>query len=54
MPAPVSAKRRLSLASPGPSHSGEDDFFSSDLDDERLATTFGPKDRDEIEFSVQW
>lgn len=41
MSAPVSARRWLSLASPGPSHSGEDDLFSSDLDDDRLATTFG-------------
>lgn len=39
--APVSARRWLSLASPGPGHSGEDDFFSSDLDDARLAATFG-------------
>ncbi len=39
--APVSARRWLSLASPGPLHNGEDDCFSSDLDDERLAKTFG-------------
>ena len=39
--APVSAKRWLSLASPGPLHNGEDDYFSSDLDDERLRKTFG-------------
>ena len=38
---PVSAKRWLSLASPGPLHNGEDDYFSSDLDDERLQKTFG-------------
>jgi len=41
MSAPVSAKRWLSLASPGPNHAGEDDYFSSDLPDERLQTTFG-------------
>ena len=39
--APVSAKRFLSLASPGPLHEGEDDYFSSDLADERLEKTFG-------------
>ncbi|KAH6718827.1 hypothetical protein BKA61DRAFT_629670 [Leptodontidium sp. MPI-SDFR-AT-0119] len=38
-PAPVSAKRWLSLASPN--HDGDDDFFSSDLSDERLMKTFG-------------
>ncbi|OWP03244.1 hypothetical protein B2J93_2976 [Marssonina coronariae] len=37
--APVSAKRWLSLASPN--HDGADDFFSSDLSDERLMQTFG-------------
>ncbi|PBP24518.1 DUF1749-domain-containing protein [Diplocarpon rosae] len=37
--APVSAKRWLSLASPN--HDGDDDFFSSDLSDERLMQTFG-------------
>lgn len=36
---PVSARRWLSLASPG--HDGEDDYFSSDLGDERLEQTFG-------------
>lgn len=40
-PAPISAKRWLSLASPGPEHAGEDDYFSSDLGDERLRGTFG-------------
>lgn len=35
------ARRWLSLASPGPGHEGEDDMFSSDLPDERLAATFG-------------
>ena len=39
--APVSAKRWLSLISPGPEHAGEDDYFSSDFDDERLKGTFG-------------
>ena len=38
---PVSARRWLSLASPLPDHSGEDDYFSSDFNDERLRTTFG-------------
>ncbi|KAL2046255.1 hypothetical protein N7G274_001702 [Stereocaulon virgatum] len=41
MSAPVSAKRFLSLASPGPLHAGEDDYFSSDLEDGRLENTFG-------------
>ena len=40
-PGPISAKRWLSLVSPGPEHTGEDDYFSSDLDDERLKGTFG-------------
>lgn len=39
--APVSARRWLSLASPGPNHEGEDDYFSSDFDHERLSKTFG-------------
>lgn len=39
--APVSANRWLSLVSPGPEHAGEDDYFSSDFDDERLRGTFG-------------
>lgn len=38
---PVSAKRWLSLMSPGPDHAGEDDYFSSDFDDDRLRGTFG-------------
>lgn len=38
---PISAKRWLSMASPGPAHVGEDDYFSSDLDDERMQSTFG-------------
>ena len=40
-PAPMSAKRYLSLVSPGPEHAGEDDYFSSDFDDDRLKRTFG-------------
>ena len=39
--APISARRWISLASPGPDHEGEDDYFSSDFDDERLSRTFG-------------
>jgi pimeloyl-ACP methyl ester carboxylesterase len=38
-PAPVTARRWLSMASPN--HDGEDDYFSSDLTDERLLTSFG-------------
>ena len=38
-PVPVSARRWLSLASPD--KKGEDDYFSSDLPDERLRDTFG-------------
>lgn len=39
---PVSARRLLSLASPGsPQSPSEDDLFSSDLGDEVLAETFG-------------
>ena len=37
----VSAKRFLSLTSPGPEHAGEDDYFSADFGPERLRTTFG-------------
>lgn len=40
-PAPVTARRWLSLASAGPAHDGEDDYFSSDFGDERLRKTFG-------------
>ncbi|KAK0104872.1 hypothetical protein ONS95_005138 [Cadophora gregata] len=43
-PAPVSAERWLSLASPD--HDGDDDFFSSDLNDERLMKTFGALPRE--------
>ncbi|PMD48931.1 DUF1749-domain-containing protein [Hyaloscypha variabilis F] len=38
-PAPCTARRWLSLASPN--HDGDDDYFSSDLGDERLLKTFG-------------
>lgn len=38
---PISARRWLSLISPGPKHEGEDDYFSSDFSDERLKRTFG-------------
>ncbi|KAL3428077.1 esterase lipase [Phlyctema vagabunda] len=38
-PAPVSARRWLSLASPH--HDGDDDYFSTDLTDEQLKKTFG-------------
>jgi len=38
-PAPISAKRWLSLASPN--HDGDDDYFSSDLSDEQLMKSFG-------------
>lgn len=41
-PSPVTARRWLSLASPD--KSGEDDYFSSDLPDERLQNTFGKVD----------
>ncbi|USW57723.1 Putative fusarinine C esterase SidJ, alpha/Beta hydrolase [Septoria linicola] len=37
----ISAKRWVDVSSPGPAHSGSDDFFSSDLPDERLKSTFG-------------
>lgn len=39
LPAPCTARRWLSLASPN--HDGEDDYFSSDLSDEQLLKTFG-------------
>ncbi|KAI9711778.1 MAG: hypothetical protein M1820_001923 [Bogoriella megaspora] len=40
-PAPISAKRLLSIVSPGPEHVGEDDYFSSDFETDRLEATFG-------------
>jgi hypothetical protein len=39
LPAPCTARRWLSLASPN--HDGDDDYFSSDLKDEQLGKTFG-------------
>ncbi|MCJ1440641.1 MAG: hypothetical protein MMC23_001127 [Stictis urceolatum] len=39
--APVSARRWLSLLSPGPGHEGEDDYFSSDFGADRLKESFG-------------
>ncbi|MCJ1350563.1 MAG: hypothetical protein MMC33_000544 [Icmadophila ericetorum] len=36
----LSARRWLSLASPPPEYSGQDDYFSSDLPDSRLQSTF--------------
>ena len=36
---PLSARRWMSLASPD--HKGEDDYFSSDFDDQRLSEIFG-------------
>lgn len=38
-PAPISARRWLSLTSPD--HDGDDDYFSSDLSDEQLMQSFG-------------
>jgi hypothetical protein len=41
-PAPITARRFLSLISPdAPENPGEDDLFSSDLSDKRLQETFG-------------
>lgn len=41
-PAPITARRFLSLISPdAPENPGEDDLFSSDLSDNRLQETFG-------------
>lgn len=37
----ITARRWLDVSSPGPNHDGADDFFSSDLSDERLQETFG-------------
>lgn len=38
---PISANRWLSLASPGPDHAGQDDYFSSDFDIGRMKRIFG-------------
>lgn len=37
----ITAKRWVDVSSPGPDHSGADDYFSSDLSVERLTNTFG-------------
>lgn len=37
----ITAKRWVDVASPAPNHDGADDYFSSDLPDERLNKTFG-------------
>ena len=37
----VTARRWVDVASPGPAHDGADDFFSSDLADDRLEASFG-------------
>lgn len=37
----ITAKRWVDVSSPGPDHSGADDYFSSDLSVERLKTSFG-------------
>lgn len=37
----ISARRWVDVSSPGPDHSGADDYFSSDLPVKRLKSTFG-------------
>ncbi|PPJ52171.1 hypothetical protein CBER1_09907 [Cercospora berteroae] len=37
----ITARRWVDVSSPGPNHDGADDYFSSDLSDERLKGTFG-------------
>ena len=37
----ITARRWVDIASPGPDHTGTDDYFSSDLPHERLMKTFG-------------
>ncbi|OQO07369.1 hypothetical protein B0A48_07066 [Cryoendolithus antarcticus] len=37
----ITARRWVDIASPAPTHDGADDYFSSDLSDERLAASFG-------------
>lgn len=37
----VTARRWVDLVSPAPNHDGADDYFSSDLSDDRLKNTFG-------------
>ena len=39
--AAITARRFLSLASPGPAHAGQDDYFSSDFSNGRLVQIFG-------------
>ncbi|KAK5137603.1 hypothetical protein LTR08_007898 [Meristemomyces frigidus] len=38
---PLTARRWVDIASPGPDHTGADDYFSSDLPHERLMQSFG-------------
>ena len=37
----ITARRWVDIASPAPNHDGADDYFSSDLSDQRLEITFG-------------
>lgn len=37
----ITAKRWVDISSPGPDNTGADDYFSSDLSEERLSRTFG-------------
>ncbi|KAF2212522.1 hypothetical protein CERZMDRAFT_40475 [Cercospora zeae-maydis SCOH1-5] len=37
----ITARRWVDVSSPAPNHDGADDYFSSDLSDERLMATFG-------------
>lgn len=37
----ITARRWVDIASPAPAHDGNDDYFSSDLSDDRLRGTFG-------------
>nr|POE51686.1 upf0613 protein [Quercus suber] len=37
----ITAQRWLDVSSPGPDHAGADDYFSSDLPDDRFQSTFG-------------
>lgn len=51
-PGPASARRWMSLASPGPDHSGQDDYFSSDFSEERLVNTFGKAGSTKVPISI--
>lgn len=51
-PGPASAKRWISLASPGPDHLGEDDYFSSDFDEKRLGNIFGKAGSTKVPISI--